>query len=68
MNEGKVKDEDAEGFIIAQRGRRADLFSSRERGRERGYLEPFSQLCWYSRTVVRKSGCQRLMHSTMGLA
>jgi hypothetical protein len=44
MNEGEVEGEDAEGFIIAQRGRGADLLASGGRGRERGHLESFSQL------------------------
>jgi hypothetical protein len=45
MNEGEVEGEDAKGFIIAQRGRDADLLASWGRGRERGHLESFSQLC-----------------------
>jgi hypothetical protein len=41
MNEG----EDAEGLIIVQRGRGADLLASGGEIGERGHLESFSQLC-----------------------
>jgi hypothetical protein len=68
MNVVRGRGENAEGFIIASRGRGANLLASEGRRRERGHLESFSQFCWYSRTVVGEPGCQRLMHSTMDLA